>query len=178
GHGGQVEDLDGDEDDGFDETILPLDHEQSGQIIDDEMHDIMVRPLQPGVVKEYNILSDGGNTLMTAGMSYLRGDLNGIKTSIMSFGKKVVSGNKIAEQNRVNKLSHADVIMFSGCKDSQTSADANEAGQNTGAILRRNQYQTYQQLLNSIREILAGKYSQKPQLSTSHPMDMNLLFMM
>ncbi|CAG8607715.1 1654_t:CDS:2 [Racocetra fulgida] len=135
-----VEDLDGDEDDGFDETILPLDHEKSGQIIDDEMHAIMVRPLQPGVrltaifdschsgtaldlpyiyntqgvVKEYNVLADGGNTIKSAGMSYLRGDLNGIKTSIMSFGKKVMSGNKIAEQNRVNKLSYADVIMFSG----------------------------------------------------------------
>ncbi|CAG8710965.1 8880_t:CDS:2, partial [Dentiscutata erythropus] len=160
GHGGQVEDLDGDEDDGYDETILPLDFEKNGQIIDDEMHDIMVKPLFPGVrltaifdschsgtaldlpyiysthgvVKEYNIVSEGGSTIMNAGMSYLRGDLNGIKTSIMSFGKKAMSGNKIAEQNRVNKSSQADVIMFSGCKDAQTSADANEAGQNTGAM--------------------------------------------
>ncbi|CAG8457773.1 5450_t:CDS:10 [Cetraspora pellucida] len=213
GHGGQVEDLDGDEDDGYDETILPLDHDKStgGQIIDDDMHALMVRPLQPGVrltaifdschsgtaldlpyiystqgvVKEYNILSDGGSTIMNAGMSYLRGDLNGIKTSIVSFGKKAMSGNKVAEQNKVNKSSPADVIMFSGCKDSQTSADATEAGQNTGAMsyafitaLRSNKHQTYQQLLNSIRDILARKYSQKPQLSTSHPMRMDMFFTM
>lgn len=37
GHGGQVADKDGDEDDGYDETILPVDFQQAGQITDDEM---------------------------------------------------------------------------------------------------------------------------------------------
>lgn len=36
GHGGQTKDLDGDEDDGFDEVIYPLDFKQAGQIVDDE----------------------------------------------------------------------------------------------------------------------------------------------
>ena len=49
GHGGQMQDKDGDEADGYDETILPVDYEQAGQIVDDEMHAIMVRPLPPGV---------------------------------------------------------------------------------------------------------------------------------
>jgi hypothetical protein len=35
GHGGQAEDLDGDESDGFDETILPLDFKKAGEMIDD-----------------------------------------------------------------------------------------------------------------------------------------------
>lgn len=48
GHGGQAEDLDGDEDDGFDETILPLDFKQAGQIIDDELHHHLVKSLPPG----------------------------------------------------------------------------------------------------------------------------------
>lgn len=30
--------------------------------------------------------------------------------------------------------------------------------------------QSYQELLNNIRDILKSKYSQKPQLSSSHPM--------
>ncbi|CAG8814746.1 24563_t:CDS:2, partial [Gigaspora rosea] len=46
GHGGQVEDKNGDEVDGYDETIMPLDFERKGQIIDDDMHNIMVRPLK------------------------------------------------------------------------------------------------------------------------------------
>lgn len=39
GHGGRVKDTDGDEDDGYDETIYPVDFQQyegeSGQIVDD-----------------------------------------------------------------------------------------------------------------------------------------------
>jgi len=35
GHGGQARDTDGDEEDGWDETILPCDYKMSGQLIDD-----------------------------------------------------------------------------------------------------------------------------------------------
>ncbi|KAG8864939.1 Ca(2+)-dependent cysteine protease [Tulasnella sp. 330] len=50
GHGGLTKDLDGDEDDGYDEVIYPVDFESKdgGQIVDDEMHDIMVKPLPAG----------------------------------------------------------------------------------------------------------------------------------
>jgi len=41
GHGGQTPDLDGDEDDGYDEVIYPVDFRSAGHIVDDEMHDIM-----------------------------------------------------------------------------------------------------------------------------------------
>ncbi|GBC07580.1 hypothetical protein RclHR1_07540018 [Rhizophagus clarus] len=209
GHGGQAPDLDGDEDDGYDETIMPLDFQKNGQIIDDTMHDIMVRPLPPGVrltaifdschsgtaldlpyiysthgkVKEPNLLSEGSNAIMNAGMSYLRGDFGGIKTSLISLGKKATSGKSISAKNKIQKSSPADVIMLSGCKDGQTSADTNEAGVNTGAMsyaliktLRANKNISYQQMLNSVRDVLSAKYSQKPQLSASHEMDMNLMF--
>lgn len=35
GHGGTTKDLDGDEEDGTDETIYPIDHERAGMIVDD-----------------------------------------------------------------------------------------------------------------------------------------------
>lgn len=35
GHGGQTEDLDGDEEDGLDETIYPVDFKHAGMIVDD-----------------------------------------------------------------------------------------------------------------------------------------------
>lgn len=35
GHGGQTEDLDGDEEDGLDETIYPVDFKKAGHIVDD-----------------------------------------------------------------------------------------------------------------------------------------------
>jgi metacaspase-1 len=48
GHGGQVRDTNGDELDGWDETILPMDYPTAGHIIDDEIHDIMVLGLPQG----------------------------------------------------------------------------------------------------------------------------------
>jgi hypothetical protein len=57
------------------------------------------------------------------------------------------------------------------------SADASIQGEATGAMswafinsLKKNPNQSYVQLLNSIRDELEGKYSQKPQLSCSHPL--------
>ena len=41
GHGGQTEDLDGDEEDGMDETMIPVDFQTAGQIIDDDVLKIL-----------------------------------------------------------------------------------------------------------------------------------------
>lgn len=58
-------------------------------------------------------------------------------------------------------------------------ADATIASQATGAMswafisaMKANPRQSYVELLNSIREVLASKYTQKPQLSCSHPLGM------
>ncbi|KAJ3044110.1 Ca(2+)-dependent cysteine protease [Rhizophlyctis rosea] len=48
GHGSQQRDADGDEEDGTDETIVPVDYKTAGQITDDEMNAILVRPLPQG----------------------------------------------------------------------------------------------------------------------------------
>lgn len=44
------------------------------------------------------------------------------------------------------------------------------------AALTKNPRQSYVMLLRSIRDELAGRYDQKPQLSASHPIDTNLMF--
>lgn len=210
GHGGQTPDLDGDEDDGNDEVIYPLDHKTAGFIVDDDIHTIMVKPLPPGCrltaifdschsgtamdlpyiystegkIKEPNLLAEAGQGLMSAGMSYLRGDIGGMFSGVMGLGKQIMNQNSgAAARTKQTKTSAADVISWSGCKDSQTSADTQEAGKATGAMsyafiaaLTRYPQQSYMQLLNTIRDELRGKYDQKPQLSASHPMDCNLLF--
>jgi metacaspase-1 len=43
-------------------------------------------------------------------------------------------------------------------------------------VLLKKPQQSYHELLVNIRELLAGKYQQKPVLSASHPIDTNLLF--
>lgn len=206
GHGGQVKDEAGDEEDGFDETIMPVDFMKNGQIIDDQLHDLMVAPLPKGVrltvifdcchsgtvldlpyvystrgvIKEQNI----GKSIINAGFSYIK---SGAKQSFKEIKNATTEYQKLRRKNIETKGSPADVIMFSGCKDEQTSADAQMAGQKvvTGAMshalvtsLNKNIHPTYQELLNSIREVLKTKYAQKPQLSASHEMDMNERFTM
>jgi hypothetical protein len=49
GHGGKVRDVSGDEADGFDETLIPVDFKTAGQIIDDDVLEILVKPMRAGV---------------------------------------------------------------------------------------------------------------------------------
>ncbi|EOD46333.1 Peptidase C14 caspase catalytic [Neofusicoccum parvum] len=211
GHGGQTKDLDGDEDDGYDEVIYPVDFRQAGHIVDDEMHRIMVQGLQSGVrltaifdschsgsaldlpyiystsgvLKEPNLAKEAGQGLLGIVSSYARGDLGGMASTAMGLFKKATTGDDVYKRNLRTKTSPADVIMWSGSKDTQTSSDATIGGQATGAMswafitsLKKNPQQSYVQLLNSIRDELEGKYSQKPQLSCSHPLNTNLLYVM
>ena len=203
GHGGQTKDLDGDEDDGYDEVIYPVDFRTAGHIVDDEMHRIMVQTLQPGVrltaifdschsgsaldlpyiystagvIKEPNLAKEAGQGLLGIVSSYARNDISGMMSTASSLFKKVTRGDEVYQKNLKTKTSPADVIMWSGSKDTQTSADASIGGEATGAMswafitsLKKNPNQSYVQLLNSIRDELESKYSQKPQLSCSHPL--------
>ncbi|TFJ80379.1 hypothetical protein NSK_008286 [Nannochloropsis salina CCMP1776] len=217
GHGGTARDLDGDEVDNFDETILPVDFESAGQILDDEIHAILVAPLPAGVRLTsvfdschsgsamdlpWSYKVDGSldvviidnrkaamEAVFNAGVAYFKGD----KQRAMGHGMEAVKhmltpgGNeearKKAEKERTN--TDADVIQFSGCRDDQTSADAKIDGQPTGAAsyalltcLRENSKQTYTDLLQSMRKVLEGKYTQIPQLSTAHPIDLKVAFTM
>ena len=175
----------------------------AGHIVDDEMHRIMVRSLQPGVrltaifdschsgsaldlpyiystqgvLKEPNLAKEAGQGLLGIVSAYARGDVGSMASTAMGFFKKATTGDAAYERNKQTKTSPADVIMWSGSKDTQTSQDAQIAGQATGAMswafitaLKKNPQQSYVQLLNSIRDELASKYTQKPQLSCSHPL--------
>ncbi|KAF9381195.1 Ca(2+)-dependent cysteine protease [Podila verticillata] len=209
GHGGQVRDLDGDETDGLDNCIFPVDHAENGVIIDDELHRDVVKKLPPGV--RLTVVFDcchSGSALdlpyIYAATGYIRGS-----SALANLGHELVEGNFDADalkalQDKWQKLqleekefarqvslkaADADVIMFSGCKDDQTSADVSiTRGGNTssnGAMtyaftkcIRENPVQSYQEMLGNIRDLLKDKYKQKPQLSSSRPMNMQELFHM
>lgn len=194
----------------MDEVIYPVDFKTQGHIVDDDLHALMVRPLPAGArltaifdschsataldlpyvystegkIKEPNLLAEAGSGVLSAGMSYLKGDVGGMMSGLMNVGKQMMGTNSNATNvTRQTRTSPADVVMWSGCKDSQTSADTSEAGKATGAMsyafiaaITKNSQQSYVQLLRSIRQELQGRYDQKPQLSASHPIDTNLLF--
>jgi hypothetical protein len=147
GHGGQTKDLDGDEPDGYDEVIYPVDFRHTGHITDDEMHRIMVRPLQAGVrltaifdschsgtaldlpyiystlgvLKQPNLAKEAGQGLLGAITSYTQGDLGGVANNIIGFFKKATNGEDAHSRALATKTSPADVVMWSGSKDDQTS---------------------------------------------------------
>lgn len=218
GHGSHQKDQDGDDGDGRDETICPVDYERAGMITDDEMHELMVKPLQAGVkfvsifdcCHSHSILDlpytysvDGhlkiietdnriaaAKKFAKAGIHYMsgrkqeavRGLMDSFKT--LSSSSSSQSGSTVSKEKLEEKIAQADVIQFSGCLDSQTSADATINGHATGAmsyafmeVMRRNNFSvSFQQLLKEIREILHGKYSQTPQMSAGRKLRMDVPF--
>ena len=107
--------------------------------------------------------------------------------SMMAKASKLKSkSEKFAKLKTIRKFnapgeSIADVVLYSGCRDDQTSADSNIGGSPTGAMtyafttaLKNNPHLTYYGLLSDMRDILAGRFSQLPQLSTGNRMDLNV----
>lgn len=150
GHGGQTPDTDGDEDDGYDEVIYPVDFRVAGHIVDDEMHRILVQSLPPGVrltaifdschsgsaldlpyiystqgmLKEPNLAKEAGQGLLGIASAYARGDIGGMATTALGLFKKAhraAGGDEKYQKSIRTKTSPADVIMWSGSKDTQTS---------------------------------------------------------
>ncbi|KAF9432596.1 Ca(2+)-dependent cysteine protease [Entomortierella beljakovae] len=207
GHGGQEEDEDEDEDDGHDENIVPVDADDAGIIDDDTMHYYLVKPLPAGcrltvifdcchsgsgldlpyVYSSTGRIKDTQQDL-NSGLKRLndavnRGDHASMKRHLKELNNKMKK-TKIVDKSL--KASSADCIMFSGCTDSQTSEDSYIDGfGKTGAMtysfiksFEQHPHLSYLQLLNSIRDILQHDYEQKPQLSSSHPVDLHLAFTM
>ncbi|KAI8596422.1 caspase domain-containing protein [Dissophora ornata] len=143
GHGGQVPDRDGDETDGMDDCIFPMDHEENGVIIDDDLHSMLVRGLpvsvrltvvfdcchsgsaldlpyiytSTGYIRGSNALTSLGHELVEVGF-----DENAIKELQKKWEKLQIEEKELARQIKL-KAVDTDVVMFSGCQDDQTSAD-------------------------------------------------------
>lgn len=124
GHGGSVRDRSGEELDGMNETIMPLDFRRAGQIVDDDLNKMLVHPIQKGVKLHAVIDACHSGTVMD--LPFLSKGLNS-------------RGQHIWEDQRVRTYkgtAGGDAICFSGCEDSQTSADTNALSKtaNTGAL--------------------------------------------
>ena len=111
------------------------------------MHRIMVQPLQPGVrltaifdschsgsaldlpyiystqgvLKEPNLAKEAGQGLLGIVSSYAKKDFGGMLSHASGLLKKVTQGDEVHKKNLKTKTSPADVVMWSGSKDQQTS---------------------------------------------------------
>lgn len=158
GHGSYTRDRDGDETDGRDETIVPLDYERNGMITDDQLHDYLEH--KPEGCKMYCIFDCcHSGTILDLKYQY--------------------SGNG---QNRVENTKSnltGDIFLLTGCMDTQTSADARINGKWAGAMTT-SYLETItadiecEELLNKMRDYLKRNgYSQYPQLCCSEPIITN-----
>ena len=155
--------MDGDEDDGYDEVIYPVDFRVAGHIVDDEMHRIMVKPLQPGV--RLTAIFDSCHSGSILDLPYL----------YHSNGR--VKGSDVTAAFKKKRATPADVITWSGSADSQTSADTVQNGLAVGAMshafisaLREERAHTFESLFLAIHDEIRSHpiFTQKPQLSSSH----------
>ncbi|OUM65249.1 hypothetical protein PIROE2DRAFT_7793 [Piromyces sp. E2] len=139
------------------------------------------------------IENDTRKSIFSNAIDLVSGVVSGNTTSIISSimgmfdsGTATATSGTTNEQTIQKRKHDAEVIQFSGCKDSQTSADVKINNISTGAMsyaiitaLSQNRQYSYADLLQEIRAIMKKKgFTQIPQLSTSHPMNMNSTFIM
>ncbi|KAF8377317.1 hypothetical protein HHK36_030692 [Tetracentron sinense] len=191
GHGKQQPDNKGEEIDGYDETICPLDFETEGMILDDEINATIVRPLPKGATLHAIIDSCHSGTVLD--LPFLcrmnrEGYYQWENHSPLSGAYKGTSGGL--------------ALSFSACDDNQTSASTTAlsgtstlTGAMTYSFIQAVQSEpglTYGRVLTAmrskireantgirlngpiaslIRKVLGTGLSQEPQLSSSERFD-------
>lgn len=152
GHGSQQRNYAGDEIDGYDETLCPLDFETQGMIVDDEINDVIVKPLPRGV--KLHAIIDACHSGTVLDLPFLcRMDRSG----------RYVWEDQSPPSGVWKGTNGGEVISFSGCDDDQTSADTAALSKvtSTGAMtfsfiqaIEQGQATTYGNMLNHIRSTI------------------------
>lgn len=155
GHGTQVRDRDGDEVDGFDEALVPVDHARQGYIRDDWIRGKVIERL-PAEVKFFGLI-DACHSGTIADMRFF----------LCAGGLKRASRKATSTPN---------AMMISGCRDDSVSFDAVDrrygpSGAMTSAFLRAMAAGRRRAAVDVVaamrRELAAKGYSQVPMLSVS-----------
>jgi hypothetical protein len=167
GHGSYTKDENGDELTGCDEVICPCDYETKGYIVDDELFSTLIEPLPSGT-KLFSIMDCcHSGTLFDLKYSY---------NPVLHCEKKLfITGNKECQGN---------IIMISGCRDTETSDDAFINKKYTGAFTYafstclsnwyniHKSHPTLTKLLSLITKYMEdNKYTQRPQINCSNDFD-------
>ena len=166
GHGSYIRDLNGDESDKQDEVICPC---KGGFIVDDELRINLVEKIPVGC----NLYVVFDSCHSGTGL-----DLRNNYPTITSRG--IINSNY--------PITKGNVIMFAGCKDNQTSADAwiREERNSYGAmtyfylktienIKRENRKLTVSNILSELQnKIKLHSYEQIPQLSVGQNININV----
>jgi hypothetical protein len=158
GHGTNQYDRNSDENDNYDEALVPLDCKKNGIILDDELHEKYLRRLP----KNVNVFA-----LMDCCHS---GTILDLQYKYKHNGGAFNNGSFIVDQR---KTLSSKIIKISGCRDSQYSMDAFISGRFCGAMTSsfENTVNTSRDcrelLLNMRRYLKNNKFTQEPVLTSS-----------
>lgn len=168
GHGTYRRDTDGDEDDGRDECLVPLDYTSQGNIDDDTLNSLLAL-FHPSIRLVFVCDACHSGTILDLPHRYL-------------------SQKEITVLENVRCKVKCNAMMISGCRDRQTSADAydvNDQDQYTGAmtssllhVLEKYRYTIHVSVLvTEMRKFLRDKgFRQVPQVSSTLPIACHVLF--
>ncbi|XP_031277258.1 metacaspase-1 [Pistacia vera] len=158
GHGSQQRNYTGEEVDGYDETLCPVDFETQGMIIDDEINATIVKPLPRGA--KLHAIVDACHSGTVLDLPFLcRMDRHG----------KYIWEDHRPRSGMWKGTSGGEAISFSGCDDDQTSADTSALSRitSTGAMtysfiqaIERGHGNTYGNILNAMRSTIRNTDSQ------------------
>lgn len=166
GHGTQVPDLSGDEKDELDECLVSYDYDWENMLLDDDLNDIFVQYPDVSIEVILDACHSGSGT---------RSVLNSMKEIHSRFitPPKEILQRLMHKDVTVNPIKLGSVITWSGCKDDQTSADANIDGTYHGAFsfaLCNNIKQTRKQTIRAVCSYLKGSgFTQEAQLTCAIP---------
>ncbi|CAI9781770.1 unnamed protein product [Fraxinus pennsylvanica] len=180
GHGLRQPDFDGDEKDGFHETICPVDFQSKGMIFDNYINEKIVRPLKPGVTLHAIVDSCHSGTVLDLPIVYNENNGKWEDNRPPSGASKDTNGGK--------------AICFSACEDYQLAADTSALSPKkdmTGAMtytfvkaikdaITNNQIITYRGILDSMHKTLDKDSKEgclhEPLLSSSEEFNLNREF--
>lgn len=183
GHGTQIPDDDGDEESGQDQGLVPADYTKAGILRDDDVFEAVCTPLPAGCKLTCVIDCCHSGSIIDLPWSFV--------ASTEALGQARASVSAAWKQPQKPISVKALVIMFSGCKDTQESADVDNiasfgsGGQGAGgalvssfvAAMKQSPEMPVLQLLSTIQKGLKQRgYTQVPQLSASHPLPLTTMF--
>jgi len=170
GHGSHVPDANGDEPDGRDECLVPLDVRRSGYIVDDALNSLVVRRMRPGVA--LHVLFDCCHSGTALDLPYvLRVGVDretGVRTKTTT--KPPRAGLAAPSPGRV--------VLFAACADDQYAQETVVGGRPHGAMTRAfvdafrpgRPAPTYGAVLRTLRDRVR-RYGQSVQISSNLPID-------
>jgi hypothetical protein len=174
GHGNRTKDHTGDEENGLDETIVPLDYQEAGEISDDTLYHELVVALR-GSGACLTVVADccHSGTGLDLPINYSADESD---TFVQEHGAR--------EDQKLG----VDVIFFSGCTDEQIASDTKSYGAFTDVFYRKlrersvelnhtSHGMTYEQALLEVNSDLRRKqFAQTPRLSATIPINLGTPF--